>query len=133
MDIVALGIIGLTLRILLALAFIGMGITHFFPTVQRTMAAMIPPALRWEGFANPRNLVMVTGVCEIAGGVGLIYPPTVFAATIGLIVFLVAVFPANAYASGNRERFGRVAIPLVPRALGQIALIVLLVFGALLT
>ncbi len=131
-DIVALGIIGLGVRILLAVAFIGMGITHFLPPVQRTMAAMIPGALRWKGLASPRNLVIATGVCEIAGGFGLLYPPTVLAATICLIVFLVAVFPANAYAAGHRERFGRVAMPLVPRALGQIALIVLLVLGAVL-
>ncbi len=133
MGIVALEIAGLVLRILLALAFIGMGITHFLPTVQRTMAAMVPPRLRWSGIANPRNLVVFTGVCEIAGGLGLLFPPTVLAATISLIVFLVAVFPANVYAAAHRERFGRVAIPLVPRAIGQIVLIGLLVVAAILS
>lgn len=132
MDPVALNIIGLALRILLAAAFIGMGVTHFLPAVQRTMAAMIPPALRWGGVASPRNLVLFTGVCEIAGGLGLLFAPTIIAATICLIVFLVAVFPANAYAAGHRERFGRAAIPLVRRTLGQIALILLLVVGGLL-
>ncbi len=133
MDIVALGAIGLGVRILLALVFIGMGVTHFLPAVQRTMAAMIPPPLRWKGIAHPRNLVIFTGLCEIAGGLGLLYPPTVLAASICLIVFLVAVFPANVYASGHRERFGRAAIPLVPRLVGQIVLIALLVVGAVLS
>lgn len=132
MDNVALDILGWVLRILLAAAFIGMGVTHFLPAVQRTMAAMIPPRMRWAGIANPRNLVIVTGVCEIAGGLGLLYPPTVLAATVCLIVFLVAVFPANVYAAGHRERFGRAAIPLVPRAIGQIVLIALLVVRGLL-
>lgn len=132
MDIVAPDVIGLALRILLAVAFIGMGVTHFLPAVQRTMAAMIPPPLRWKGVANPRNLVIFTGLCEIAGGLGLLYPPTVLAASICLIVFLVAVFPANAYAASHRERFGRAAFPLIPRLIGQIVLIILLVVGALL-
>ncbi|MEO6942217.1 MAG: hypothetical protein ABI238_02155 [Terrimesophilobacter sp.] len=126
MHIVALGVVGLGLRILLALAFIVMGVTHFLPAVQRTMAAMIPPALRGKGIASPRNLVVFTGLCEIAGGLGLLYPPTVLAAAVCLIVFLVAVFPANVYASAHRERFGRAAFPLVPRAIGQVVLIVLL-------
>ncbi len=132
MDIVAPGVIGLALRILLAMAFIGMGVTHFLPAVQRTMAAMIPPPLRWKGIASPRNLVIFTGLCEIAGGLGLLYPPTIIAASICLIVFLVAVFPANAYAAAHRERFGWAAFPLIPRLIGQIVLIVLLVVGALL-
>lgn len=132
MDIVAPDVIGMAIRILLAVAFIGMGVTHFLPAVQRTMAAMIPPPLRWKGVANPRNLVIFTGLCEIAGGLGLLYPPTVLAASICLIVFLVAVFPANAYAAAHRERFGRAAFPLIPRLIGQIVLIILLVVGALL-
>ncbi|MBN9151198.1 MAG: DoxX family protein [Micrococcales bacterium] len=132
MDIVAPGVIGMAIRILLAMAFIGMGVTHFLPAVQRTMAAMIPPPLRWKGVASPRNLVIFTGLCEIAGGLGLLYPPTVLAASICLIVFLVAVFPANAYAAAHRERFGRAAFPLIPRLIGQIVLIILLVVAGVL-
>ncbi len=132
MEFVAFNVIGLVLRILLALAFIGMGVTHFMPAVQRTMAAMIPPALRWKGVSSPQNLVIFTGVCEIAGGIGLVVPATTVAAAISLIVFLVAVFPANVYAAAHKERFGRVAYPLVPRTIGQIVLIALIVIAALL-
>lgn len=130
MGTVAVGVAALVLRILLALVFIGMGITHFLPRVQRTMAAMIPPPLRWTGPANPRNIVLATGVLEILGGLGLLFGPTVVAASACLIVFLVAVFPANVYAAAHRERFGAAAFPLVPRTIGQILLIVLLVVGA---
>lgn len=132
MDPAVLNIIGLVLRILLAAAFIGMGVTHFIPAVQRTMAAMIPPALRWKGIASPRNLVIFTGVCEIAGGIGLVVPATTVAAAICLIIFLFAVFPANVYAAAHKERFGRAAFPLIPRAIGQIVLIVLIVISAML-
>lgn len=133
MNSVAFDVIGVVVRDLLAVAFIGMGVTHFLPAFQRTMAAMIPPALRWKGVASPRNLVIVTGLCEIAGGIGLLVPATTVAAALCLIVFLVAVFPANVYAAAHKERFGRAALPLIPRTLGQIVLIALLVIGAVLS
>jgi uncharacterized membrane protein len=89
------------------------------------MAAMIPPRLRFTGIARPAVLVAVTGVCEIAGGIGLLVPGTRLAAGICLAVFLIAVFPANAYAAGHREKFGAFATPLIPRLIGQIVLIAL--------
>lgn len=115
--------------IALAILFVAMGVLHFVPTVARTMAAMIPERLR---FVRARLLVQFTGVCEIAGGIGLLVPATHVAAAIALIVFLVAVFPANVYAAQHPERFGRVAIPFWPRLAGQLAMIALLVFVALL-
>jgi uncharacterized membrane protein len=111
------------LRWLLAAAFVGMGTTHFVPTVVRTMAAMIPRVLRRPGLPSPRALVFFTGICEIAGGVGLLVPAVRLAAGFALIVFLVAVFPANAHAARHPERFGRVAVPFWPRFAGQLVLI----------
>lgn len=77
---------------------------------------------------SPAFLVAFTGVAELAGAVGLLAPwPLLRELTgIALVVFLVLVFPANAYASQHRERFGRTAIPFWPRYLGQLALIALL-------
>ena len=46
-------------------------------------------------------------------------------------MFLVAVFPANAYAARHKERFGAVAIPVVPRLLGQLVLIALVLVAGL--
>lgn len=120
-----LEIIQLVLRIALAVVFVGMGVTHFLPKPRRTMARIIPPALRFGGLAGPANLVTFTGLCEIAGGLGLLFPPTRLAAGIALAVFLVAVFPANAYAAHHRDRFGAIAVPLVPRLVGQVILIAL--------
>ena len=114
----------------LAVLFVGMGINHFRPDPARVMAKMIPPRMRREGRLRPIVLVYATGVCEIAGGLGLMFPPTRLAASVALIVFLVAVFPANVYASRHKEIFGRGAIPFWPRLAGQLVLIALLVLVA---
>ena len=123
----------LVLRILLAAVFAFMGVTHFVPRVRRGMRAMIPLALRRPGMPSPAFLVAFTGVAELAGAVGLLAPwPLLRELTgIALIVFLVLVFPANAYASQHRERFGRAAIPFWPRYLGQLGLIALVLVAVL--
>ncbi|HEU0206626.1 MAG TPA: hypothetical protein VFQ74_08040 [Pseudolysinimonas sp.] len=117
----------LALRILLAGLFAFMGVTHFVPKVRRGMQAMIPPALRRRGIPSPALLVAFTGAAELAGAAGLLAPwPLLREITgISLVVFLILVFPANAYASQHPERFGRAAIPFWPRCLGQLALIAL--------
>jgi len=117
----------LVLRILLASVFVLMAVTHFVPRVARGMRAMIPPALRRPGMPSPALLVSVTGVAELAGAAGLLAPwPLLRELTgIALVVFLILVFPANAYAAQHREKFGRTAIPFWPRYLGQLVLIAL--------
>jgi uncharacterized membrane protein len=51
---------------------------------------VMPPFLPY-----PVRLILLSGVAEIASGVGLLFPPTCRAARYGLIALLVAVFPAN--------------------------------------
>ncbi|PJJ71324.1 putative membrane protein [Diaminobutyricimonas aerilata] len=114
-----------TLRFVLAAVFVGMGVAHFLPGPARTMRAMIPPALRRRSMPSPAVLVAATGVCEIAGGIELLVPGLRTAAGLALVVFLVAVFPANAHAASRPERFGRVAVPFWPRFAGQLVLILL--------
>jgi len=125
--VTAAEVVQLVLRILLAAVFAFMGVTHFVPRVRRGMRAMIPPVLRRPGMPSPAFLVAFTGAAELAGAVGLLTPwPLLRQLTgIALVVFLILVFPANAYASQNRERFGRAAIPFWPRYLGQLVLIAL--------
>lgn len=118
------------LTVVLAVMFVGMGVLHFLPGPAKTMAAMIPRPFRWTR-VTPGRLVAFTGVCEIAGGLGLLVPATRIAAVICLIVFLIAVFPANAAAARRPERFGRLAVPFVPRLIGQLVLILALVTVAL--
>ncbi|WP_240632536.1 hypothetical protein [Cryobacterium sp. LW097] len=112
---------------MLALVFVAMGVGHFVPLMQHTMVAMIPPRLRGRGLLSGRNLVIFTGLCEIAGGIGLLLSQTRLAAGICLLVFLIVVFPANVHAARNRERFGAAAFPLVPRLIFQLVLMALLV------
>lgn len=119
------------LGIALGALFVGMGVLHFVPPVARGMAAMIPPGFTGPGWPSRRVLVRVTGVCEILGGLGLVagvwLPAIGVVAGICLVLFLVAVFPANAHAARNPERFGAAATPLVPRLVGQILLGALIV------
>ena len=121
-----------TLRLVIAIAlaamFVGMGILHFVPSAARGMSAMIPPTIKER--VSGKTLVRFTGLCEIAGGIGLLIPAVRPVAAIALIVFLIAVFPANAYAARHPDRFGRAAIPFWPRLLAQVALIALLAFVA---
>lgn len=117
-------------RIITAVVFVAMGALHFVPTVVRTMAAMVPPALR-DRPLSARALVWLTGVCEIVGGLGLLWEPTRVAAGIALAVFLVCVFPANAYAARFPEKFGRIAVPFWPRLIAQVVLIGVVLWVAL--
>jgi uncharacterized membrane protein len=108
-------IVAWVLRGIVAAIFLVMGINHFRPRAARGMARMIPPRMQREGVLRPINLVYFTGACEILGGIGILLPWTRLAAAIALTVFLVAVFPANAYAAQHPDRFGRLAIPFWPR------------------
>ena len=74
----------------LAFLFVGAGLAHFLLT--RRYVATVPPYL-----PAPALLVYVSGVAEIAGGLGLLLPATRRWASWGLIALLVAVFPANVY------------------------------------
>ena len=128
----AVTIVAWAFRGIVAAAFVGMGINHFLPKGSRGMARMLPPNMRREGLLKPINLVYFTGVCEILGGIGILLPWTRLAAAIALTVFLIAVFPANAYAAQHPEKFGRMAIPFWPRFAAQIVFIALvLVAGTL--
>jgi uncharacterized membrane protein len=131
MDASAFEVTQWVLRILLAALFIGMGIAHFLPKPARGMAAIIPPGMRGTGLLAPIALVRFTGLCEIAGGIGLLIPALHFVAGIALVFFLIAVFPANSYAAQHPEKFGRAAIPFWPRYLAQLALIALCILAAI--
>jgi uncharacterized membrane protein len=64
--------------------------TAHFTRMRDDFVRMMPPRIPW-----PRAIVYFTGLCEIAGAVGLMFPQTRRAAGLALIAFFVAVFPAN--------------------------------------
>jgi len=107
-----------------------MSVLHFRPGPAHTMAAMIPPALRGRGVLAPESLVRFTGACELAGAAGLVFPPTRRLAGGCLLVFLAAVFPANAHAARHPERFGALAVRFAPRLAAQLLLGALTAFAA---
>jgi uncharacterized membrane protein len=47
----------------------------------------------------PGHLVTITGLLELLGTVGLLVPATRVAAAVCLLVLMLAMFPANVYAS----------------------------------
>jgi uncharacterized membrane protein len=78
------------MRIVLAIFFIGAGTMHFI--APEAYIRIVPPILPIPGL-----LVMVSGIAEILGGIGLLVPFTQRAAAWGLVLLLIAVFPANIY------------------------------------
>ena len=90
-------------RILAAVLFTLAGINHFLHPPM--YVAIVPPP-----FPAKAALVAISGVAEIAGGLGLLVPRLRRAAGWGLIALLVAVFPANVYMAGWPERIPQVHI-----------------------
>jgi uncharacterized membrane protein len=93
---------------------------HFTP-MKEDLIRMTP---RWV--PRPRAMVFITGLCEIAGAIGLVIPATRRAAGIALILFFIAVLPANVHAAraGVTLR-GRPATPLWLRVPMQVLFIFL--------
>ena len=72
----------------LAAFFVVAGLNHFLNP--GPYLAMMPPYLPWH-----EGLIIVSGIAEIAGGLGILIPKMRRLAGWGLIALLVAVFPAN--------------------------------------
>jgi uncharacterized membrane protein len=87
---------------MLAVFFIGSGVNHFVSP--RFYRAIVPPRLQDDA----ERVVLVSGVAEVLGGVGVILPVTRRAAGVSLIALLAAVFPANLYMAREPERFHRI-------------------------
>ena len=95
----------------LALMFAFTGGAHF-TAMKHDFAAMIPAPL-------PDGLwvIYLTGALEIAGAVGLLLPRTRRLAGLGLVLLLLALFPANVNAALNALPLGgRPPTPLWLRA-----------------
>lgn len=86
-------------RVSLALLFLFTSLGHFATTA--AMAEMLPP---WV--PNRVAIVHVTGVLEMAGAIGLLVPRYSRLAGLCLLLFLIAVFPANVYAALTRAPMG---------------------------
>jgi uncharacterized membrane protein len=89
-------------RVMMGVLYVVAGVGHFVAT--RVYERIVPDYLPAH-----RELVLISGVAEIAGGVGILvadrYPMVGRAAAWGIVVFLVAVSPANAWMIQRPERF----------------------------
>ncbi len=101
----------------LGLFFIQAGIAHF--VIPKPYRSIVPP-----GMGDPDTLVKLSGVAELAGGVGVLLKPTRRVAGLGLIALLAAVFPANLHMARNPEKFAKIPrwalygrLPLQPMAM----------------
>jgi uncharacterized membrane protein len=76
------------LRVVLACIMVGMGVLHF--AAPGPFVRIVPSAL-----PAPLVLVLVSGVFEVLGGLGLLVQRVRRAASFGLVLLYLAVFPAN--------------------------------------
>lgn len=103
------------LRVALAAMFLLTASAHWGKR-RVDLLRMLPPTL-----SRPEMWVTLTGIAEIAGAIGLLWDPTVKAASAGLALMLIAMFPANVYAARHRLTIdGRKVLGLAVRTLLQI-------------
>lgn len=92
-------------RLLMGALYITAGVLHFVAT--RRYMAIVPPYLPAH-----RELVLISGAAEIAGGLGILAPISAVqrSAAWGLVALLIAVFPANVYMITGHQNFPNVPI-----------------------
>jgi uncharacterized membrane protein len=103
------------LRVALAAMFLLTASAHWGKR-RPDLVRMVPPAV-----PRPEMWVTLTGIAEIAGAIGLLWTPTVRAASVGLTLMLIAVFPANVRAARQSLTIGGRKVPgLAVRTLMQV-------------
>ena len=101
------------------------GVAHFAATT--TEMSIVPPYIPW-----PRGAVLVSGVFELLGAAGILYPPTRQAALWGLFALVIAVTPCHVYMLQRPELFHVPYWALVARLPLQGALLALIAWCAFL-
>lgn len=83
-------------KYLLAIFMIGAGTMHFVNPA--FFLKIVPPYLPLH-----KELVLVSGICEVLLGILLLMPKCSHLAAWGIISLLIAVFPANIYLFQNQD------------------------------
>ncbi|MDQ6618474.1 MAG: hypothetical protein M3Z31_02035 [Pseudomonadota bacterium] len=102
--------------------FLG-GIAHFVAVNAETR--VVPPYIPY-----PRAAVLISGVFELLGAVGLLWRPTRRAAAVGLFALTVAVTPVHVYMLQRPELFQVPYWALIGRLPLQLALLALIAWIA---
>ncbi len=102
--------------------FVLTGVLHFLKP--KAYEAIMPPYIPAH-----REMVLVSGAAELAGGLGVLTPGLQKPARWGLLALLVAVFPANVHMAVNPDQIK--GLPNIPRWLLWARLPVQVVFAAM--
>jgi len=78
------------LLVVMSSVYVLAGVMHFVST--KTFARIVPPQL-----PRPTALIYLSGIAEVALGVGVLVRRTRRRSAWGLVALLIAVFPANVY------------------------------------
>lgn len=103
------------LRLLLVAAYLAAGVLHVI--VPRPFLGITPA---WVPY--PEQVILLTGLCEIAGAVGLLIPRLRWWAGVMLAAYAVCVYPANVKHAADFFEHGRGGLGLayhIPRLLFQ--------------
>jgi len=93
-----------TARWLLTLFLIAAGCNHFLqPDLHIAMIPAMLPA--------PRTLVLVSGIAQVVGGLGLVFRSTRRVAAWGVVVLLIVLLPANVNMALHHLPYGNHQVP----------------------
>jgi uncharacterized membrane protein len=93
----------------LAAFFAFTGTMHFLKP--RFFEAIVPPAIE----SMKREVVAISGVAEIAGGLAVLHPATRRFGRWWLLALLLAIFPANVHMAVSPEQIQGLDLNKIPR------------------
>ena len=108
--------------VIVFLWFLFGGVAHF--TLTDAEMRIVPPVIPW-----PRAAVLISGVFELLGAVGILIPVTRRAAGVGLFLLTIAVTPANVYMLLHAELFNVPRWALIARLPFQALLLALILWS----
>jgi uncharacterized membrane protein len=108
--------------VLVFLWFLLGGVAHF--SLTETEMRIVPAWIPW-----PRAAVLISGVFELLGAVGVLIPMTRRAAGIGLFLLTIAVTPANVFMLQHAELFNVPRWALIVRLPFQVLLLALILWS----
>jgi uncharacterized membrane protein len=109
--------------IVVFLWFLFGGVAHF--SLTEVEMRIVPPLIPW-----PRAAVLISGVLELLGAVGILIPATRRAAGVGLFLLTIAVTPANVYMLQHAELFNVPRWALIVRLPFQVVLLALILWSS---
>lgn len=109
------------LQVLVALPLVVSSVGHF---IRPALFASIIPSI----FPHREFLVILTGVLELAGAIGLFLPKFTRTAAVCLSILMIAIFPANIDAAN--QTIGGLHMPGVPVRTAMQAVYILLLLTA---